>query len=241
MPGDVLEHVADVLGADEDGLGAGERLLPPRRELLVVAHRVLELGAVRLDRVARAARRRDGPAEQDMVGEDEVGRKVLAQRRRVRRHVALTLRNAQLREEAHLEPLVAVEHEDGQQAADVRPHDLAPPRSYCSGMRLLGEDGDVVPGTAPCARERACVHVGAGPSQEVSVPEEDPHPRHLHHSSEQDQRLFRTCPVPAPDMSVPSGAPEHRGEPGDAGRVEDTKPAAGRADGGPTGRRRAPS
>jgi len=52
----LLEHLADVLRADEDGLGAGERLPPPRLQLGVPAHRVLELGTVRLDRVARAAR-----------------------------------------------------------------------------------------------------------------------------------------------------------------------------------------
>ena len=91
---DVLEHLADVLRADEHRLRPRERLAPPRRQLLVAAHRVLELGAVRLDRVARAGRGADGPAEQDVVREDDVGRQALAQRRGVQLDVALALARA---------------------------------------------------------------------------------------------------------------------------------------------------
>ena len=90
----VLEHLADVRGADEDRLRARERFATPRRELRVAAHRVLELGAVRLDDVARAGRSRHRPPEQDVVREDDVGRQVLAQRRRVELDVALALRPA---------------------------------------------------------------------------------------------------------------------------------------------------
>ena len=58
-----------------------ERLASPRpASSLVAAHRVLELGAVRLDRVAGAGRRPDRPAEEDVVAEDEVGRQLLAHR-----------------------------------------------------------------------------------------------------------------------------------------------------------------
>ena len=80
VPDDVLQHVPDVGRADEDGLGARERFPPPRRQARVAAHRVLELGAVRLDRVARAGRGPDGAAEEDVVAEDEVGRQQLADR-----------------------------------------------------------------------------------------------------------------------------------------------------------------
>ena len=71
--------------------------LPHAESSAVAAHRVLELGAVRLHGVARAARGRDGPAEQNVVREDEVGGQMLAQGRRVRRDVALTLGSAQVR------------------------------------------------------------------------------------------------------------------------------------------------
>ena len=49
---DVLEHLPDVRGADVDGRGGLQRLPPPHRQLGVATHRVLELGAVRLDREA---------------------------------------------------------------------------------------------------------------------------------------------------------------------------------------------
>ena len=69
-----------------------ERLARPRRESsLVAAHRVLELGAVRLDDVRRAGRGADGAAEQHVVGEDEVGRQERAHRRGVRLDVRVEL------------------------------------------------------------------------------------------------------------------------------------------------------
>ena len=71
-----------------------ERLSPPRRQLLVAAHRVLELGAVRLHGEARAARGGDRAAGDDVVREDEVGGKVLAERFRVRGDVSLALLGA---------------------------------------------------------------------------------------------------------------------------------------------------
>src|SRR5205823_11744783 len=45
---DLLEHVADVLGAGIDDLGTGERLRTPLREVGAAPQRVLELRAVRL-------------------------------------------------------------------------------------------------------------------------------------------------------------------------------------------------
>ena len=72
-----------------------ERLPPPRGELVVAAHRVLQLRAVRLDRVRRAGRRGHGPAEQDVVGKDEVGRKLGAHGFGVRLDVPLAFARAQ--------------------------------------------------------------------------------------------------------------------------------------------------
>ena len=50
---------------------APRAIATPRGKLLVAAHRVLELRAVRLDDVARAGRRGDGSAEHDVICEDE--------------------------------------------------------------------------------------------------------------------------------------------------------------------------
>ena len=108
---DVLENGSDVRRADEDGVGARERLRSPARELLAPAHRILELRAVRLHGVARTRRRSDGSAEQDMVREDDVGRQQLAQRGGVRIDVARALLRGEVLQQLRLEPLVAVEHE----------------------------------------------------------------------------------------------------------------------------------
>ena len=130
---------------------------------------------MRLDRVARAARRADRPAEQHVVREDEVGRQVLAERRCVRLDVRLALREGEVLEQARLEPLVAVEDEHGQQAADVGLHDGRAAEVEPFGMRLLREDGDVVSRPGPLADERLRVDVRAGTAQEVAVPDEDAH------------------------------------------------------------------
>ena len=153
MADDLLEHVADVLGAHEHGPGAGEGVPPPGRELLVAAHRVLELGAVGLDRVARAARGCDRPAEQDVVREHEIGGQVLAEGFRVGRHVCVALGLRQLRQAARVEALVAIEDEDRQQAPDVGPHDLGPAQVVLLRVRFLREDNDLVAGAAPLPRE----------------------------------------------------------------------------------------
>jgi hypothetical protein len=79
----VLQYLADVRRANEDGRRARQRLPPPTGELRVAAQRVLELGAVRLDRVANAAGGPDRPSEEDVVAEDEVGGKALAHRGRI--------------------------------------------------------------------------------------------------------------------------------------------------------------
>ena len=50
MADDVLQHLADVRRADEHRRRAGEALAPHAASSGVAAHRVLELGPVRLDR-----------------------------------------------------------------------------------------------------------------------------------------------------------------------------------------------
>ena len=127
---DLVEHRADVFRADEDGSRLLERLPPPLGELGTPAQRVLELGAVRLDRERRSRRRSDRPAEEDVVGEDDVGRQVLAQRRGVRLDPALELLPRAVLDELHVVALVAVEHEDGQEPAHVRPHDARRSRGH---------------------------------------------------------------------------------------------------------------
>ena len=89
----------------------GKRFSPPRLELRPAAHRVLELGAVRLDAKRLAERGADGAAHQDVVREHEVGREQLAQRRDVRVDVAPALVSGEVLQQPRLEPLVAVEHE----------------------------------------------------------------------------------------------------------------------------------
>ena len=91
VPDDVLEHVANVLRADVGRIRLRERLPRPRAELRPAAHRVLELGAVRLDAERRTARRADGAAHQHVVGEHEVGGQQLAQRGGVRLDVGAAL------------------------------------------------------------------------------------------------------------------------------------------------------
>ena len=172
---DLLEDPSDVLGADEDRRGPRERLPPPRLQLRVSAHRVLELGAVRLDRVARAARRADRATQQHVVGEDEVGREQLPHGRRVLLDVSLPLLARQLLEQARLVALVAVEHERRQRTDQLRAHGFGGTEVVLLGVRLLGDDDHVVPGVAPLARERARVDIRAGAPEQVAVPEHDSH------------------------------------------------------------------
>ena len=176
---DVLEHLSDVRRADEDGLCALERFPSPGGQRLVPAHRVLELGAVRLDRIAGAGCCTDRPAEEDVVAEDEVGRQLLAHGGRVALDPVVELGPRAVLHELDLVALVAVEHEDGQQPADVRPDCARPTEVVLLGVRLLGEDDDIVACARPLLRERPRVDVRAGAPEEVPVPEEDPQDRSL--------------------------------------------------------------
>ena len=172
----LLEHGADMRRADEHRIRALEALPAPHLELRVAAHRVLELGAVRLDRVARAARCADRPAEQHVVREHDVGRQQLPERSRVRLDVALPLLGGQVLQSGRLEPLVAVDDEHGQQPiGQLRPHDARAAEVESLRMRLLADDDHVVARARPFARERARVDVRARAREQVPVPEQDPH------------------------------------------------------------------
>ena len=127
---DVLEHLADVRGADEDRLGLRERLAPPRRELRVAAHRVLELRAVRLDAKRAPAQPPTGPPSRTWFAKTRSAGRSSRNAAAFALDVALALRRSQILEPPRLEPLVAVEHEDRQQAVrQLGPHDARAPRS----------------------------------------------------------------------------------------------------------------
>ncbi len=131
---------------------------------------------MRLDAKRRTTRRPDGAAHQHVVGEHEVGRQKLAQGRRIRIDVCPPFVLGEVLEELRMEPLVAVHDEGGQQAS--RQIDRYRPRAaevVLLGRPLLRDDNHVVPGPAPLARERAGVDIRPGPSEEVPVPEQDPH------------------------------------------------------------------
>ena len=70
---DLAHDVADVLGADDDGVRPGEHLAAPGGQLRVPAHRVLELGAVCLHDVGTGAGGAYGPAEEDVVDVGQIG------------------------------------------------------------------------------------------------------------------------------------------------------------------------
>ena len=184
--GRYLEHVlgvaahlaqdrADVVGADERRPRGGERFRAPGRELGVAAHRVLELGAVRLDGERRARRGADRAAEQDVIREDDIRRQERADRRGVGLDPGVELGAAAVLHATHVVALVAVEDEHRQQSADVGADGRRTAEVEALRVGLLGEDGDVVARVAPLPRQHAGVDVRAGAAEQVAVPEEDAH------------------------------------------------------------------
>jgi hypothetical protein len=130
---------------------------------------------VRLDLVARTCARCDRAPHQHVVREDEVGGKVGSERADVARDIPLAVRARHVLEQDRLEPLVPVEHEHGQEPADLRPADLGPAEVELLRLRILAEDDDLVPGPAPLTRQRPRVLVRARSGKQVAVPEENPH------------------------------------------------------------------
>ena len=166
--------------ADERRLGAGEGVATGGLELRAAAQRVLELRPVRLHPVGQAARSTDSAAHQHVVGEDEVGPAEPSQRIRIRLDEARALAHRHVLQEDRLETLVPVEHEHRQQAArQLRPHDARAAELVLLRVPLLADDGRLVPGAAPLARERLRVDVRARPAEQVAVPQQDAHPASL--------------------------------------------------------------
>ena len=164
-----LEPTKTALAGRERGPGLVGELHP-------AADRVLELRAVRLDRERRARRGADGAPEQDVVAEDEIGRQLLSDARRVRVDVASALVRRELLQQPRLEPLVRVEDEHGQQATGERGrHDLRSGEVEPLWLALLADDRHLVPGAAPRAGDLPRVDVRARAREEVSVPEDDLH------------------------------------------------------------------
>ena len=128
-----------------------------------------------LERVRRSGRGTDGAAEEHVVAEHEIRRQTLAQHRRIRLDPAVELSARAVLEELDLVALVAVEDEDGQEPADVRPQDLRSAEVVALGVRLLAYDRDLVPPVAPLARKLPRVDVRPGSAEQVPVPEEDAH------------------------------------------------------------------
>ena len=110
-----------------------------------------------------------------MVREDHIGRHLRAQRGRIERDVAFTFGPREVLQQLRLDALVAVEHEDGEQPADIRHEDLRPPDVVALGMRLLADHDDVMAGTAPFTRDRTRVDVRSRSAEQIAVPEQDPH------------------------------------------------------------------
>ena len=172
----VLEDLSNMPRADEGRLRERQSLTTPLLESRVAPHRVLELGPVGLDAKARAGGGADRRAHQHVVREDEVGGPQVAQRIGIRLDVAAAFVLGEVLEQPRLEPVVLVEDEDGQQSArELRSNDARASEVVQLGVRLLADDGDVVPGAAPLARERPRVDVRARPAEQVPVPEQDPH------------------------------------------------------------------
>ena len=164
-----------MLRPGEDGGGIAKRTASPLAELGVAAHRELELGAVRLHGVRASDRGADGPAQEQVVRQHEVGREVLAHGGRARLHEALALGPAEILDASSLHVLVAVDDEHRQEPAHIGPDHLCPADVVPIGMRILAEDDDLVPEARPGAREAARVHIRSGAAQEIAVPDENLH------------------------------------------------------------------
>ena len=175
-----------------------ERVCAPGREARIAAHRVLELGAVCLDGERRAGSGPDRPAEEHVVREDEVSRE---ERPDARRRSPRPSRRAL--------PACSpgrVARRSRRSGRGRRPA-AGPPTSGRSdarraevvalGMRLLREDGHVVPCPAPLAGEHPGVDVRARAAEQVAVPEEDAHRCILPQGAMARRQRCVDCPRPS--------------------------------------------
>ena len=134
---DLGDDVADVLGADDHRGGAGHRFCTPARELLVAAHRVLELRAVGGHGVARARRLGDRAAENHVAGDDEIGRQSLAHRRGIGGDPGVEFGARRVLHALHAIAVVLVDHEDRQEPADIRADRRGAAEVVLLGVRVL--------------------------------------------------------------------------------------------------------
>ena len=147
------------------------------------ADRVLQLRPVKLDGVRRGGRGAAAlchrAAHDGVVCEHQVGAlslQLAGQRRRVQLEVALQLGVAEVADQPGLDSLVAVEHERRQQRTRLGA-DEAHARAQREPLRvrLLAEHAHVVAEPRPGAGHVLRVDVGAGPGQQVAVPEDEVH------------------------------------------------------------------
>ncbi len=202
VPADLFEHLADVLRADERRGGARESRSPPLGECVVPAHRILELGAVGLDRVASAGRRTDRPTEQDVIGEHEIGRQQLPDRGRVRLNPALELIPAAVGDALDDVSLVAIEHEHGQQPPDIGANRGCGPEVEARWVAFLRQHRDVVPGQRPLSRQLAGVDVRPRATKEVAVPEQDSQVRWKYNAYNSSTPGFDVCTCTSDGVSM---------------------------------------
>ena len=106
-----------------------------------------------LDGEGQTTRSSYGAAEQHVVGEDEIGRCELTEDGGVGLDETISLFLRRFLQELRLHPLVPVEHEDRQEAADVGSHRLRAAEVVELGVRLLRHHDDVVAGPAPLTRD----------------------------------------------------------------------------------------
>jgi hypothetical protein len=108
---------------------------------------------VRLDRERHTRGRSHRSAEEDVVDEQEVGRKVLTHRSRIALDVRVQFLAVQVLQEARSRRLVGVEHEDRQVRADVRAYGEGAAQVVALGVPLLAEHDHLVALLAPGAGE----------------------------------------------------------------------------------------
>jgi hypothetical protein len=92
---------------------------------------------VHRDRVVRSRRRTDWAAEEDVAGEDEVGRKPLANGRSIGVDPRVELASGEVLHALDPVAVVAVEDEHRQQAAHVRAHGVRTSEVEALGVGLL--------------------------------------------------------------------------------------------------------
>jgi hypothetical protein len=186
LPQELLRHRDDVLRPGVHRRGTGQPGAGQVGQRRPATDRVLELGAVHLDREPRAALaggRGHRAAHDGVVGEHQIGRgggQLGPDRLHVRGRVAVELGRAHVRDVAGLDAFVAVEHEHRQERPDVRPHHPHPrPEVEPLRPQLLADHDHVVPQPAPGPGDVLGVDVRARALEQVPVPQDEAHGERL--------------------------------------------------------------